>query len=98
MATLKETALQYEPAHTYNIADLDVVSTDLNVMYDSGTDKEGKPFSYGYIEVDGKQYRIPNSVIAQLNAILEENPKLTKFRVKKTGEGMQTRYTLIPLV
>jgi len=98
MATLKETALQYEPAHTYNIADLDVVSTAIDVKYDTGTDKEGKEFSYAFIEVDEKQYRIPNSVIGQLHDLMEANPKLSKFRVKKSGEGMQTRYTVIPLV
>ena len=98
MATLKETAKVYEPAHTYNIADLEVVNSNLEVLYETGVDKEGKPFSYGYIEVDGKQYRVPTSVIAQLNVILEDNPKLSKFRVKRTGEGMNTRYTVISLI
>ena len=98
MPTLKETAKGYEPAHTFNIADLEVVSTDMKMMYETGEDKDGKQFSYGYIEVEGKQYRVPTSVIAQLNVILEDSPELQKFRVKKTGEGMNTRYTVIPLV
>jgi len=98
MANLKDTAKSYEPAHTFNIADLEVVSTDLNVMYDTGVDKDGKEFTYGYIEVDGKQYRVPTSVIAQLKDIIEEKPDLQKFRVKKSGEGMNTRYTVIPLI
>ena len=29
---------------------------------------------------------------------LSEKPDLTKFRVKKSGEGMNTRYTVIPLI
>ena len=98
MATLKQTAKDFEPAHTFNIADLEVVNAELDMMYETGVDKDGKEFSYGYIEVDKKQYRVPTSVIAQLNVILEDNPKLQKFRVKKTGEGMNTRYTVIPLI
>ena len=98
MTNLKDTAKSYEPALTHNIVDLEVVSTELNVMYDTGIDKDGKEFTYSYIEADGKQYRVPVSVIAQLKVILEDSPKLQKFRVKKTGEGMQTRYTVIPLI
>ena len=98
MTNLKDTANQYEPAKTLNIADLEVVSTDLNVMYETAADKDGKEFSYAYIEVEGKQYRVPTSVIAQLKDIQEEKPDLTKFRVKKSGDGMNTRYTVIPLI
>jgi len=29
---------------------------------------------------------------------MEDNPSLENFKVKKTGEGMDTRYTVIPLV
>jgi|AntAceMinimDraft_18_1070375.scaffolds.fasta_scaffold44800_7 hypothetical protein len=95
---IKETANTYEPAMTLNIADLEVVSTDLDIKYDTGVDKTGKEFTYAFITVDEKQYRIPTSVIAGLKDILSEKPDLTKFRVKKSGEGMNTRYTVIPLI
>ena len=83
---------------TLNIADLEVVSTDLDVQEKTGTNKDGEDFTYNYIEVDGKQYRVPNSVLTELKAILEENAELKKFRVKKTGQGLQTRYTVVPLI
>ena len=93
MASLKDTAKAYEAkAKVNNIADLQSVSTELEVQTDSEAE-----FPYDYVVVDGKNYRIPSSVVANLKAILEENPKLQKFKVKKTGEGMETRYTVIPL-
>jgi len=98
MANLKETAQAYEPPQTLNIADLEVVSTDLDVQIKSGTNKEGEDFEYNVVEVEGKQYRIPNSVLTELKTILEEKPDLQKFRVKKSGQGLQTRYTVVPLV
>jgi len=98
MANLKEAALAYEAPQTLNIADLEVVSTDLDVQEKSGTNKDGEDFSYNVVEIEGKQYRVPNSVLTELKTILEEKPELKKFRVKKTGQGLQTRYTVIPLV
>ena len=98
MANLKETVLAYEPPQTLNVADLEVVPIDVEVHEETGKNKEGEDFTYNYIEVDGKRYRVPNSVLTELKTILEEQPNLTKFRVKKTGAGLQTRYTVIPLV
>jgi hypothetical protein len=49
--------------------------------------------------VDDEKYRVPISVIQQLQVMIEDNPNLKKFKVKKTGEGKDnTRYTVIPLV
>ena len=98
MANLKETASAYEAPQTLNIADLEVVSTDLDVQEKTGTNKDGDDFTYNYVEVEGKQYRVPNSVLTELKTILEEKPDLQKFRVKKTGQGLQTRYTVVPLI
>jgi len=93
MASLKDTAKGYEAkAKVNNIADLQSVSTDLDVKEDIEAE-----FPYLYIVVDGSKYRIPSSVLTNLKAILEENADLKKFKVKKTGEGMETRYTVIPL-
>ena len=93
MTKLSDFAKAYEAkAKVNNIAELQSVSTELDIQTD--TDAE---FPYDYVVVDGKNYRIPTSVIANLKVILEENPNLKKFKVKKTGEGMDTRYTVIPL-
>jgi hypothetical protein len=93
MAKLIDEAKNFESkAKVNNIADLQSVSTDLDVK--EALDAE---FPYKYVLVDGQKYRVPASILGSLKAILEENPKLSKFKVKKSGEGMETRYTVIPL-
>jgi hypothetical protein len=61
------------------------------------TDKDGKEFSIQVIEVDGEEYRVPVSVVKQLKEQLAENSGMTKFKVRKSGEGMNTSYTVVPL-
>jgi hypothetical protein len=95
--TIKDTALAYESKSVGNIADLPKVTTDLKVEEREGTNEEGKNFNYKVISVEGQEYRIPASVIKALKAILEDNPNLQTFKVKKTGQGMSTEYTVIPL-
>jgi len=93
MASLSEEAKNFESkAKVNNIADLQSVSTDLQVKEETEAE-----FPYKYVIVDGLKYKVPTSVLASLRAILEENKDLKKFKVKKTGEGMETRYTVIPL-
>jgi len=97
MAKLKDMAKNYESPETKNIAELDEVSTDLDVevkVVNEGTPEE---FSVNETIINEEAYRVPNSVLKQLKAILEDNPKLTKFKVKKTGEGLKTSYQVIPL-
>lgn len=93
MAKLKEEAQKYESKQVKNIAELEIVTIDLDVK--EANDAE---FPYKFIEVDGEKYRVPESVLGSLKAILEDNPNLAKFRVKKSGEGMKTKYTVIPLM
>lgn len=97
MANLKETAQAYESQSVGNIADLPKVTTDLQVEEREGVNEEGKTFKYKVITVEGQEYRVPNSVLKTLKAILEDNPNLKTFKVKKTGTGMATEYTVIPL-
>jgi hypothetical protein len=93
MGTIKDKAKQYEQkAKVKNISELPFVETNLAVF-----DEEDAEFPYSYFEQNGERYKIPASVLASLKAILEENKDLKKFKVKKTGEGMDTRYTVIPL-
>jgi len=97
MATLKESAQNYIPKQTKNIADLQQVPTDIELRDAEGLDNEGKPFKYKYIELNGEHYRVPGSVIGQLKDLLSENANLKTVKIKKTGTGMTTRYTVIPL-
>lgn len=97
MSSIIETAKAYESRRTKNIADLKEVDVLLNVFDGEGKDKDGKPFKYKYIEVEGEEYRIPDTVLKDLKAILERKPVLKKFCVNKKGEGFATEYTVIPL-
>jgi len=105
MAKISEVAKGYETtSKTKNIADLGRVSTDLEIMHDSFelTDKatgEPKTVQQQVIEVDGEKYRVPVTVIQQLKVILEDNPNLKNFKVKKSGTTKDdTRYQVIPLM
>ena len=99
MGTLKQEALAFEPkAQIKNIADLSECSVELELKDGKGVNKDTKEdFTYKYIVVNNEEYRIPGKVIGDLKVILEENPNLIKFKVRKTGEGMNTKYTVIPL-
>jgi len=94
MATIKEEAIGFESkSKIKNISDLPSVDTNLVVHSEDNVE-----FPYKYVELNGERYRVPTSVLSSLKAILEENPALKKFKVKKTGEGMNTEYTVIPLL
>jgi hypothetical protein len=96
--TLKEEAMASEPPQkTKNISELAQVSTSLTVEEETFTNNEGKEVIIKVVNVNGEKYRVPQSVLNSLKAILEDNPNLKTFKVKKSGEGMETRYVLIPL-
>ena len=102
MATIKDFAKSYEPkATTKNIADLPEVSTDFELEDDSFEfTKDGviKTVTQKVINVNGTAYRVPTSVIQQIKIILEDNPSLKKFKVKKSGSTKDdTKYQVIPL-
>jgi len=97
MASLKEEAQDYQPKQTKNVADLPKISIDVDMKDGEGTDKEGVSFKYKFILLDGEEYRVPYVVLGQIKDLLEENPNLKSFKVKKAGEGLKTRYTVIPL-
>lgn len=92
MATLKETALAYEPPQTLNIADLDEVSIDVEIQGTTKKNAEGVEFSYRYCKLNDKEYRVPNSVFEEIQTILKLKPTVTKIKVTKSGSGLATRY------
>lgn len=100
MASLKDSALNYSSATTMNIADLDKVSTDLDLVPDSfEVDENGekKTVYQEIIIIEDQKYRVPKTVLQQLKVLLEDNPQMKFFKVKKTGSHMDTRYTVIPV-
>jgi len=103
MATIGEAADNYKPSEkTMNIADLDRVSIDLQIVEDSFEFTKGdetKTVTQEVIVIDEVKYRIPVTVKQQLKVLREDNPKLKFFKVKKSGTTKDdTRYQAIPLM
>lgn len=97
MAKLGEEAQAYEPPQTKNIADLEEARTDLEVEEREGMNNDGKKFSYKVVVLNNEDYRVPASVLKALKVIMEDKPELKRFRVKKSGEGLKTEYTVVTL-
>jgi hypothetical protein len=104
MATLGEAAKDYKSSQTMNIADLDKVSTDMQLADDEFefTDKVTgvtKTIKQEVVVLDEVKYRVPVSVKKQLQIILKDNPETKFFKVKKSGVGIEnTTYQVIPLM
>jgi hypothetical protein len=94
MATIIESAKSYEPKQTLNIADLESVDINLNLEERNGIDNEGKDFSYRVAVIDGKDYRVPNTVLEKLKEALKLKPEIKKIKVNKSGSGLSTRYSV----
>ena len=102
MAKISEYAKEYVPtASTKNIAELQSASTDLELIDDEfefTKNGETKIVKQKVVVINGEQYRVPVTVIQQLKVLLEDNPELKKFKVKKSGTTKDdTRYMVIPL-
>jgi len=98
MVTLKEYAEAYVPQQTKNIAELDKIPVDVELLNGEGKDRDGEVFNYKYIEVNKQQYRVPNTVIGGIKVIQKKYPHIKFVTVDKEGEGMNTRYQVLPFV
>jgi len=99
MVSIKQTANEYVAPKTMNISDLDRVSVDMDLKTKRVGEGTPDEFSYDYIIFDDQEYRVPKSVIKQLNVQLSANPDLKEFSVAKTGSTVKdTVYTVIPLL
>jgi len=103
MATIGEAAEKHQPStKTMNIADLERVSVDLQIVQDTFEfEKNGevKKVEQEVIVIDEVKYRVPKTVLQQIKIIMEDSPTLKFFKVKKTGEGKEnTKYQVIPLM
>ena len=97
MGTLGKEADAYEAPKTKNISELEKVSIDVEVIEREFTKEDGTKFKVKVIVVDEEDYRVPTSVLKALKAIREEKSELKFIKVKKTGEGLKTEYTVITL-
>lgn len=94
---LKEAANKFEPKTTKNIADLEIVRTDYPIQDREGLDQDGKVFKYKVVIVGEDEYRVPNSVLADIKSILSAKPNLKTIKVIKKGTGMSTKYNVVSL-
>ena len=97
MVTLKQFAQAYEPQQMKNIANLETVDANVEIKQETRKNKDNEEYDVSFIVVEKVEYRVPASVIEQLKAILAIQPDLNNFKVGKTGEGMATKYQVIPL-
>lgn len=97
MPTIKDEALAFMPKQTKNVADLPQLDVNATLLDGKGTDDTGQEFKYKYVDVNGQEYRVPNVVIGNIKDLLEMNPALKLVKVSKKGQGLQTRYTVMPL-
>lgn len=95
MGSISDEAKGYEPPKTKNIAELERIPVSAEVVEREFTKEDGTTFALKVIIVDGEEYRVPVSVLKALKVILEAKPELTHFKVKRTGEGFKTEYTVI---
>lgn len=101
MTTLTDYANAYQPTQqkTFNVTDLPKVATNCEIKSKTAKLKDGKDFSYMYIEVNGGEYRVPKTVIEQLQTILKFAPTLAYFKVTKTGTTKDdTKYKVEPVM
>lgn len=98
MATLKEAAQAYVPPQKPTVADLDRLSVDMDVKTKTDKNRKGEEYTFNYIEVGGKEYRIAGSVLSDIKELLKKFPNLKYVSVIKSGEGQSTRYQIVPLL
>lgn len=100
MKTLKDYAQEFvaTATQTKNICELNKVSTDLEILTKTANKKDGTPFTYLYIIVNGEEYRVPKTVIRELQTALKFDKNLKEFKVVKTGTTKDdTKYSVEPV-
>ncbi len=102
MTNLKQESQAYEPKVTLNIADLDKVDLTWTIETRSGKtkklDPEGKEYeetyTYKVMLINDLEYRVPNTVLEEIQKMLDLKPDLQFVKVEKTGAGISTRYAV----
>jgi len=69
---------------------------EIDLKTDHGKDDNGENYEFKFIEVNGEKYRIPGSVIGGIKGILEKMPNTMYVTVTRTGQGLNTRYQVMP--
>lgn len=93
--TFKEMAKAYEPKTTLNIADLDKFNIETPLEERTGTDKDGKDFTYNVAVLNEIEYRVPNTVLEETKKLLAVKDDIKFINVIKQGSGLSTRYSVV---
>jgi hypothetical protein len=94
----RERAQNYVPPP--KIADIARIPIETEI-YDDGegvSPETNKGYTFSYMIINDKEVRVPESVISQLHDQMLANPNMVAFRVVKKGEGIMTKYTVIPIM
>jgi len=94
MSSIIDSAKDYEPKLTLNIADLNRVDVKLELEERTGTDNNGKEFNYQVAIVDKKEYRVPSMVLEKLKEALKIRADIKTIKVNRSGSGLNTRYSI----
>lgn len=102
MVKLSEAADNYEDAMVRNITELDLVPIDIEINEEEFKRKDPKEgeeptFKILTFELNGTKYRMPKDVLRQLKVIRQKKPDMKEFSVGKTGSGLNTEYTVVPM-
>ena len=85
----------YEPKKP-TVADLEYFSLTEPTETRTSTTRDGKEYTFKVLIRGTKEYRVPYSVIGDIQELLKSKPNLTAFQVIKSGEGETTKYRTIP--
>lgn len=92
--TLKETAQEYIPKRTLNVTDLDRVDLSFPMEDRVGKDKQEHEFKYKVIVVNEQEYRVPGTVLEEIQKIIKLKPEAKFVKVTSTGSGLNTKYAV----
>lgn len=94
--TLKQMAEEVKEVKTMNIADAGVIPVSINIEVKEFTKTDGEVFTINVATIGDLQYRVPQSVLTQLKALMLDDETITHVKVLKNGEGISTQYTVVP--
>lgn len=96
MVSIYEFAKAYEPPQIGNVADLDALPLELDIQSKEAKNQEGETYTYNFVVIKDKTYRVPASVIEEIQLVLKLRPETKSVKVSKSGTGMSTRYRVEP--
>ena len=60
----------------------------------TGTNSEGKDFDYKVMVANEQEYRVPATVLEEIQKILKLKPDAKFVKVSKKGSGLNTSYSV----